>query len=1076
MLRFLFICMLLFVGKAEAQTYEVSGRVLDDETGDPLIGASVIVKDTHLGCVTDWNGSFKLSGISSERPIIIISYIGMKTEERVAHSGMMEIRLQHDTQSLNEVVVQVAYGTAKKQSLIGSVSSVSGRELENRPMTSLASLLEGTTTGVLVNSNGEPGKDAGILIRGFSSVNVSNTPLYVVDGMAYRGNISDLNIMDIESVSVLKDAASAALYGNRASNGVILITTKRSKSKDLNVRFSVKQGIYTRGMSDYERLGTDDFMEAMWLSNRNSLVSSNPGKYVTPSAANADANASIMGVLGYNIYNVDNESLFDSNGKLAAGAVVRDAYKNDLDWYAPIKRNGYRQEYGISGEDGNEKSDYYISLGYLDEKGYVKYTGFDRLTLQANFNLTPRKWLKLGMQANGSYQNIQSGETSGNYATNAFYSSRMISPIYPVHLHNASTGDYILDVSGNKQYDDGSANARPQSIGRHLIWETELNSDKTQRKVLAGQAYADIRFLRDFTFSVKGTLNLTDSENRIYQNATVGDAKDIGRSYRYNYQYKTFQMQEELKWQKMLGEHYIDALLAHENYSYDYTYLVGRKDYETFPGRDVWSNFSTVGALTDYKVRYRTESYLGRVRYNYNEKYFAEASFRYDGSSRFHPDHRWGGFWSAGGSWILSKEDFLKEIKELDFLKLRVSYGEVGNDVGVGYYGYMALYNLVTNGENVAAYKSQNEAKDIRWETTTSFGIALEASLFKRWNLSIEYFDKRSKDLLFDVNLPLSAGANTTSNLGAMAVVTKNIGTMSNRGWELQTDVDVFRNKDWKWNVGMNLTIPWNKVVKLPKENREAGILTGNWRFMEGHSMYEWWLTQFVGVDQMTGNSLYEIDYDKYYIGEAVEGKTEMPEANLVQIGEQYYTTNASIARKNWSGNALPNYYGAFSTSLKWKNLSLSALLTYSVGGKMYDTSYASLMATGTVPHALHKDVLKSWSAVPEGMTENSPNRIDPNGIPILDVNMSIYNNAASNRFLKDASYLSMKNVTLAYSMPASWIRRLDVNSIELNLSIENGFYLTKRKGLNPQESFDGSTNNKFVSPRIFSLGLTVKL
>ena len=228
----------------------------------------------------------------------------------------------------------------------------------------------------------------------------------------------------------------------------------------------------------------------------------------------------------------------------------------------------------------------------------------------------------------------------------------------------------------------------------------------------------------------------------------MGAAKDIGRSYRYNYQYKTFQMQEELKWQKMLGEHYIDALLAHENYSYDYTYLTGRKDYETFPGKEEWSNFSTMGALTDYKVRYRTESYLGRVRYNYNEKYFAEASFRYDGSSRFHPDHRWGGFWSAGGGWILSKENFLKEIKELDFLKLRASYGEVGNDAGVGYYGYMALYNLVTNGENVAAYKSQNEAKDIRWETTTSFGIALEASLFKRWNLSIEYFDKRSKDLL----------------------------------------------------------------------------------------------------------------------------------------------------------------------------------------------------------------------------------------------------------------------------------------------------------------------------------------
>ncbi len=593
---------------------------------------------------------------------------------------------------------------------------------------------------------------------------------------------------------------------------------------------------------------------------------------------------------------------------------------------------------------------------------------------------------------------------------------------------------------------------------------------------MAGQAYAEIRFLRDFTFTVKGNMSLTDSERRVYQNGTVGDAENIGRSYRYNYRYKTYQMQEQLRWQKILGSHYVDGLLAHENYSFQYNYLMGRKDYETFPGKDEWSNFSTMGTLTDYKNNYRTESYLGRVRYNYNEKYFAEASFRYDGSSRFHPDHRWGGFWSVGGAWILSKENFLKDVEAVDFLKLRASYGEVGNDAGVDYYGYMGLYKLEVNGGEVAAYKSQNEAKDIRWETASSLGIAVEASLLKRWNISVEYFDKRSKDLLFDVNLPLSVGANSTSNLDAMARISKNIGTMSNRGWELQTDVDVIRNKEWKWNVGMNLTLPWNKVVELPEKSRKAGVLTGNWRFLEGHSMYEWWLTQFAGVDQMTGNSLYEIDYEKYYIGEAVEGKTEMPAENLVRIGEEYYTTNASIARKDWSGDALPRYYGSFSTSLKWKNLSFSALLTYSVGGKIYDASYASLMAVGTAPHALHKDVLNSWNGIPEGMTEDSPNRINPDGIPILDANMNIYNNATSNRFLKDASYVSMKNVTLSYSMPASWVRRLDLNSVNLDFSIENWFYLTKRKGLNPQESFDGSTNNRFVSPRIFSLGLTVKL
>lgn len=1075
-LKFIFVCIFVLIGRVEAQTYDISGYVLDDETGEPLIGASLVVKDTQLGCVTDQNGYFKLSLIPSKKRKLIVSFIGMEKQEVNARSGRMEIRLRPDIQSLNEVVVQVAYGMVKKESLIGSVSSVNAKDIEYRPVTSLASVLDGTTTGVMVGSVGQPGEDATLLIRGFSSVNGSNLPLYVVDGMVYSGRISDLNMMDIESVSVLKDAASAALYGNRASNGVVLITTKHSKSKELRMRLSIKQGLYTRGISEYERLGTDDFMEAMWLSNRNSLVSLHPDKYPTPDAANAAANASIMNVLKYNIYNVDNELLFDENGKLSAGATVRDIYKNDLDWYSPIQRTGYRQEYNISGEGGGEKSDYYVSLGYLDEDGYMKNTGFDRLTLRANLNLTPRKWLKFGLQANGTYQNIQSGQTEGAYATNAFYSARLMAPIYPVHLHNASTGDYILDASGNKQYDDGSDNDRPQMAGRHLIWENELNSDKTHRNTLAGQAYAEIRFLRDFTFTVKGNMSLTDSERRVYQNGTVGDAENIGRSYRYNYRYKTYQMQEQLRWQKILGSHYVDGLLAHENYSFQYNYLMGRKDYETFPGKDEWSNFSTMGTLTDYKNNYRTESYLGRVRYNYNEKYFAEASFRYDGSSRFHPDHRWGGFWSVGGAWILSKENFLKDVEAVDFLKLRASYGEVGNDAGVDYYGYMGLYKLEVNGGEVAAYKSQNEAKDIRWETASSLGIAVEASLLKRWNISVEYFDKRSKDLLFDVNLPLSVGANSTSNLDAMARISKNIGTMSNRGWELQTDVDVIRNKEWKWNVGMNLTLPWNKVVELPEKSRKAGVLTGNWRFLEGHSMYEWWLTQFAGVDQMTGNSLYEIDYEKYYIGEAVEGKTEMPAENLVRIGEEYYTTNASIARKDWSGDALPRYYGSFSTSLKWKNLSFSALLTYSVGGKIYDASYASLMAVGTAPHALHKDVLNSWNGIPEGMTEDSPNRINPDGIPILDANMNIYNNATSNRFLKDASYVSMKNVTLSYSMPASWVRRLDLNSVNLDFSIENWFYLTKRKGLNPQESFDGSTNNRFVSPRIFSLGLTVKL
>lgn len=651
-----------------------------------------------------------------------------------------------------------------------------------------------------------------------------------------------------------------------------------------------------------------------------------------------------------------------------------------------------------------------------------------------------------------------------------------MSPIYPVHLHDAATGEYLLDNAGNKQYDVGAN--RPQSTGRNIVWETELNSNKSTRNTLGLQAYGTVNFLNDFSFTVDGSMDLTDNENRQYLNASVGDAVGKGSTASTRYKYKSYQVREELNWNHNFNGHAIDAFLAHESYNFQYDYLYAYKTDEIFAGQDELINFNTISQLNGYNNSYRTESYLGRVRYSYDDRYLFMASVRRDGSSRFHKDSRWGTFWSAGAAWVISKESFMQDISDINFLKLRASYGEVGNDAGAGYYGYMALYARLLNGGNMAVFKNQNESKDIRWETTATFGIGLDAQLFNRWNLSVEYYDKRSRDLLFDVSYPLSSGANSTNNFGGtMAVITRNIGTMSNRGWEIETDVDVVNNRDWKWNVGASVAIPWNKVVKLPAENREAGILSGNWRFLEGHSMYEWWLTQFAGVDQMTGRSLYEVDYDKYYIGDNKEdGKSQMPEADLVLINHQYYTTNASIARKDWSGSALPKVYGSLSTSLGWKDLSLSALMTYSLGGKMYDTMYASLMSLGTTPTAHHVDMLKAWNGVPEGMTEDSPNRIDPNGIPKIDSSTNVYDNAVSNRFLTSASYFAMKNITLSYTLPAAISHRIDLSSVRLDLSVENAFYITKRNGLNPQESFDGSTNNRYAIPRVFSLGLTVKL
>lgn len=526
----------------------------------------------------------------------------------------------------------------------------------------------------------------------------------------------------------------------------------------------------------------------------------------------------------------------------------------------------------MSANAASEKSSFYLSAAYLDEKGYVKSSDFSRFNGRANVSVTPRKWIKVGMNLAGSYQESNFTDTDGNNSyINPFYYSRFMAPIYPVHQHDLSSanGDYLLDGAGNKQYDDG--NSRGQNENRHIAWELEDNLAKSYRTTLNGQIYADIKFLKDFTFSIKGDMSLRNSEAQTYNNALIGDgAGSNGRASRTIYRYMNYTFQQQLTWQRAFGEHNVDALLGHENYYYHYNYLYNYKTNQTFPGQTTLNNFSEMTTMTDYYNDVRSESYLARARYNFANKYFAEASFRRDGSSRFHPDHRWGNFWSVGGSWVLSNEDFIKAIPQINSLKFRASYGEVGNDQGVGYYAYMALYAMVQNGGKGGAYKSQNDATNIKWETAASWSAALEGRFFDCWNLSLEYYYKRTRDLLFSVYQPLSAGATSTSS--AVSTITQNLGSVSNKGIEIATDFDVIRTKDFKWNLNMNATIERNKIITLPQQNREEGILSGNFKYAEGHSMYEFFTYQYEGVDMMTGRCLYQIDDEAFYVGTPAEG------------------------------------------------------------------------------------------------------------------------------------------------------------------------------------------------------------
>ena len=1048
----LFLC----VGTALAQT-EISGTVISSEDKQPIIGASILVAGTQNGTVTDVDGNFKLSAAAGSK--LVVSYIGMNSKT-VTAAPNMKITLDPEDKKLDEVVV-VAYGTAKRQSLTGSVAVVDSKKISDRINTSVTGALEGSAPGVQVNNSyGEPGQAPKIHIRGVGTlVNGADQPLYIVDGTPYEGNIAELNPNDIESMSVLKDASSAALYGNRAANGVILITTKKAKyASKPNITLKVDHGFYRRGLPEYDRLGPDQWMEASWKAMKNSALS---GGIVSTEADAADY-ATKQLVTDYarrNIYDGASDALFDSNGKLIAK--IRPGY-DDLDWAKGVERTGHRQEYNLSAAVSGDKFNIYSSAGYLNEQGYIRNSSYERFTGRINTTYNATKWLELGINLSGTSANRNfNPNASGNMFANPFYVTRYMAPIYPIYLHNAD-GSYLLDADGNKQYDTTSEYLQ----NRNIVYEMSMDKDKTRRNVLDGLIYAKVTLPYGFTFTGKADLNHANTNRQTYNNPIIGDGStNNGRLTDYSYQYTSYTGQELLTWEHDFDVHHLDVLLGHENYSWNRRYSMARNVNAAIDGLLALSNFVSNSDTEGFFNDYRTESYLGRLRYSYDDKYFADFSLRRDGSSKFQKDNRWGNFFSFGVNWNIKKENFMKDVKWVDALRARASYGEVGNDAAVDYYGYQALYYITKNGGKPALIRQKLAANNLKWETTQTFDFGVEGTLFDRLNFSLGYFDKRSKDLLFQVRFPLSAGSFSGNSDIENLTQYQNIGTISNRGFEIMLSGDVVRSKDWTWNLSFDATTLKNKVLKLP--NGED-ILHGHQKYSVGHSAYEWYTYHFAGVDQMTGSSLYDLDTQKESAANAAGA--------LVEINGTKYTTNSAFAQREWAGTALPSVYGSFGSNLRWKDLSLSVLMTYSLGGKIMDASYQSLMSTGSASSAaaLHKDILGSWDGVPAGMTATSPNRIDPHGIPIIDFNQSNENNSLSDRWLTSASYLIMKNIMLTYRLPKTLVSSWGLGGVSVKAGVENLFTVTSRKGLNPQYSFKGGSDDTYVSARVFNFGLSV--
>lgn len=1041
-----FVCLVAFL--ALAQTTRVSGTVVD-ESGEPIIGATVKVTDTALGAATNIDGQFTFENVPKTARTLTVTYVGMQTLT-VTLRPEMRIVMKSDAKQIDDVIV-VAFGKQKREAFTGSAGVLNADKIAERQVNNPISALNGKVSGVQMIEGNGPASTPSLQIRGVGSLNAGNAPLIVVDGLPYAGYYSDINPNDVESISVLKDAASNSLYGARGANGVILITTKTAKRGAAVISVDAKWGYNEDALVDYESV-TDpgQYYELFYKAMYNKL---HYGDKLDAYTAHQKANEAIYrpsseSGLGSVVYSVpDGEYLIGQNGRLnphaTLGYVVKNKGKEYMlypdDWKKEGLRKGFRQEYNIGINGGTEQFKNYASIGYMKNNGICYGSDYERYSARLKSEYVARPWLTIG-------GNISYTHTTTHASGGAFAVSHQIAPIYPVYLRDGK-GNILYDRHG-KMYDYGNGEVngvvRANETNTARLQSDRLDVDENTSNAYGLQGFADITFLEGLKLTVNVSAFNTENRGNSATNPYYGYTKiNGGTSVVNHYRTFTFNTQQLLNYSKEFGKHTVSALLGHEFTRDTYTGLSGTKNrIFAFNMNTELSGAITLMAADSYKNFYNIEGVFLRAQYDYDSKYFGSASYRRDGSSRFHPRHRWGNFWSFGGAWVMNKEKWFTP-KWIDMLKIKASIGQQGNDA-IGNFFYTDQYALKSvNGQPSLAF-TQKGKQDITWETNTNMNVGAEFELFKRRITgSIEYYERRTTDMLMWFTVPESLGYNGYYD---------NVGDMLNRGVELNIDADVIRTKNITWAMNFNITHNSNKITYLPNENKivsldgHAGYSEGSRYVGEGLPINTWYLHRFAGPNEEGKGTWYYTDKN---------------------TGELLRTTDYSAADYYLCGSPHPSVYGGFGTSVRAYGFDLNAAFIYSIGGKAYDWGYAMMMRapeTSISPQAYHKDQLKSWS------------RENPNtNIPRFQY--GDYNTyASSDRFLINASSLTFKSITLGYTFPTQLIKRLQLSSLRLFATCDNVAYWSKRKGLDPRTTLDGSVGDSGYSPmRTFSAGISVK-
>ena len=1020
----------------------VRGQVTD-VNGEPLIGATIQPVGGGNGAATDINGEFSLS-LPYNVKTLKVSYVGYNTQELPVQPNM-SITLSDSGTALDEVMV-VAYGTAKKTSYTGSAEAVTNKKLELRPVTDATKALEGNVAGLQVTSaSGQPGSSPSIQIRGYGSINAYSTPLYVVDGAPFDGNLSSIAPSDIESMTVLKDASAAALYGARGANGVVMITTKKGVEGRSNVMWRSTFGWSSRATKRYQHVDQKEYVQLVYESLRNQAID-NGNSW---SDAEAIARAGLSGTLGGEQYNPFKNYSWDQLIDPATGQVRADAQSAwDEDWYdSVIRKNAFRHEHQLQVTGGTEHAQYLMSLGYLNEDGILKTTNYERYTGRANINSQITDWLAANINASLAHSVSNFSDYDGTSTSNPWYTAQFINPLLPVYLKDIN-GNTVYDSDGNIQYDWGEATAygtRPgslsdfSSLGMLMLDKADTKRDVAGLRtgIVLGSDLAKYGWRQGIKLAVNFSTDYVNRNYMRYMNSQHGNQANAGGLLeKTNSRTQSYTFNQLLTWDRTFGDHTIGLLLGHEWYAYMYNYLLAGKTnlvdgiYELRPA-------TTLLEADSFTDKYRIDSYLGRLNYNYAGRYFLSASLRQDKSSRFHPDHNKGTFWSVGANWRISGEKFMQNVGWINNLSVKASYGEQGNDMLTTYYAWQSLYDLsYSNASNIGAMIASLENQNVSWEKSQNFNAGFDAILFNhRLQLNVDFYNRLTKNMLLNRPMALSTGFT-----GFM----DNVGDMRNRGVEGSIRITPVRTADFEWNITAMATHNKNKVIKLTDEAPE--LISGVRVIKEGMPIYTYYMCKSAGVDPSTGNPLYWA-YDKDDDGNMVEGS-------------EYITDSYSAASscKYYQGSRQPDLFGSLGTDFTWKGLTLSVLTTYSLGGKVYDSLYASDMDLWYLSSTWNKNMLRRWQK-PGDVTD----------VPRAMIASSMLN---TDRYLIDASYFAIKNITLAWALPNNWVSKLGMTGARIFGSVDNLALFTHLDGMDPQYNFSGGTDYEYSPNKTYTVGI----